>query len=212
MTKGLLAALLIAVPAAAQAQDTLTPSFGFAITSNYFSKGQTQSDDKPAAQAYLEGAYGMFYGGVWTSTVELDADRLEVDLYAGVRPTLGEVDFDISYVRYLYNQSGDCCGEAVFDVSYPVEDFALIGAYYAYDTELKTDWLEGRAEYYFADVWFASVNVGNDFGTLDLGPDHMTAYDVGFGRSLGDNGLVDLRYHDSNYTSGTLVVSIGADF
>ncbi len=64
----------------------------------------------------------------------------------------------------------------------------------------------------FADVWYGSVDIGNDFGSLDLGSDRMTAYDVGFGRALGDIGKVDLRFYDSNYTSGRGVVTISADF
>ena len=30
------------------------------------------ADNRPALQAYVEAAQGMFYGGIWSSTVDLD--------------------------------------------------------------------------------------------------------------------------------------------
>ena len=48
-------------------------SYGAAVTSNYIDKGTAQSDGKPAVQGYVEGAYGIFYGGVWSSTVDIDS-------------------------------------------------------------------------------------------------------------------------------------------
>lgn len=212
-TRLLAAAILASLPWAATAQDRIVPSYGFALTSDYMSKGQTQSDHNPALQGYAEARYGLFYGGLWASTVDFNtADSVEFDVYAGVRPSFGGANLDISYLRYLYDDSGDCCGEFKFDVAYPIEDIGLVGAYFAYDNILDTKWLEARAEYYFADVWYGSVDIGNDFGSLDLGSDRMTAYDVGFGRALGDIGKVDLRFYDSNYTSGRGVVTISADF
>jgi uncharacterized protein (TIGR02001 family) len=49
-------------------------NYGVAVTSNYISDGVTQSNDNPALQGYVEGSYGLFYGGVWASTVDFADD------------------------------------------------------------------------------------------------------------------------------------------
>ena len=67
------------------------------------------------------------------------------------------------------------------------------------------------AELYFADDWKVGGTVGTDFNSQDLG-ERKIAYDVGVNRTLGDNANVDLRYFDSNFDPGHVVVSIGMDF
>ena len=129
----------VALPVAAQEAPEL--SYGAAVTSNYIFRGQTQSDNRPALQGYVEGAYGMFYGGVWSSTVDIDDDNLEFDLYAGIRPTFGDLSVDLSYVRYLYNSSGDCCGEVILNLAYPMADLGELGAEFAYDPVENTSGL-----------------------------------------------------------------------
>ena len=62
----LAAAALLGFGLPAAAQDSFSLSYGAAVTSNYIDKGTSQSDGKPAVQGYVEGAYGIFYGGVWT--------------------------------------------------------------------------------------------------------------------------------------------------
>ena len=123
--------LAIAPPLAAQEAPEL--SYGAAVTSNYIFRGQTQSNDNPAVQGYVEGAYGMFYGGVWSSTVDFEDNSLEFDLYAGIRPTFGDLTVDLSYVRYLYDNTGDCCGELILNLGYPMADIGELGAEFAYD-------------------------------------------------------------------------------
>jgi uncharacterized protein (TIGR02001 family) len=78
-------------------------AFGATVTSNYISKGSTQTSDRPAIQPYAELSYGIFYGSVWGSNVRFDGvDDVEIDLAAGIRPTLGNASFDIGFIQYLY--------------------------------------------------------------------------------------------------------------
>ena len=143
-----LPALALGLAAGGAGAQEFALNYGVALTSNYISDGATQSDDKPALQGYVEGSYGLFYGGVWSSTVdfpgdpEFGDDNLEFDLYAGVRPTLGDFSFDLSYYRYLYDSSGDCCGEFVLIAQYPVADFGEVGVEYDYDPVDDTRWGE----------------------------------------------------------------------
>ena len=193
-------------------------NYGVALTSNYIDNGATQSDDKPALQGYVEGSYGLFYGGVWSSTVdfpgdpEFGDDNLEFDLYAGVRPTLGDFSFDLSYYRYLYDSSGDCCGEFVLIAQYPVADFGEVGVEYDYDPVGDTRWGELAGALSFVEVWEVGGAVGTDWGSEEWGEDDKVAWNAGVTRSVGDVASVDLRYYNSNYDPGTAVLTIYLDF
>jgi uncharacterized protein (TIGR02001 family) len=193
-------------------------NYGVAVTSNYIDNGTTQSNDRPALQGYVEGSYGMFYGGVWSSTVDFPDDpvfgddNLEFDLYVGVRPTLGDFSFDLSYYRYLYDDSGDSNGEFVLIGSYPVADFGEVGIEYDYDPVNDTRWGEAAGALTFAEVWTLGGAVGTDWGSEEWGEDDKVAWNAGLTRGLGDIASVDLRYHDSNYDPGTAVLTIYLDF
>ncbi|MFT3973048.1 MAG: TorF family putative porin [Amaricoccus sp.] len=212
---GLALAGLCAGGAAAQQRPEL--SYGFAITSNYIDDGATQSNDNPAVQGYVEGSLDIFYAGLWSSTVDFPGDddfgrdRFEFDLYAGVRKTFDLLTLDASYYRYLYDRSGDCCGEFKLAASYPMADLGALNAEFDYDPSARSRWGEVGTELYFAQVWSVGGTVGTDFGSDDL-DERKVAYDVGVNRKLGGNANVDLRYYDSNLDPGHVVVAIGMDF
>src|ERR1700690_2402403 len=81
-------------------------AFGGALTSDYISRGATQTDHQAAFQPWAELDYKLFYAGYWGSNVSAEgiADW-ENDLSIGIRPTLGPVSLALGYVRYIY--SGD---------------------------------------------------------------------------------------------------------
>jgi uncharacterized protein (TIGR02001 family) len=181
------------------------------VTSNYISKGVTQSDNRPALQAYAEASQGIFYGGLWSSTVDLDDDQVEFDLYAGVRPTLGDFDVDFSYVRYIYNRSGNCCGEFQLDVAYPMADLGSVGVGFDYDPENDLRWGETALGFNVSPRWIIAGTLATDFGSYGY-DDDMVAWDAGVTRTLGDFAWVDLRYYDTNIFAARGVVAIGVDF
>lgn len=210
-------ALAALVAGAAGAQQGPELNYGLGVTSNYIDKGSTQSNDNPAVQGYVEGSLGMVYGGVWASTVDFPGDsdlagnQVKFDLYAGLRRTFDLLALDASYYRYLYDDTGDCCGEFKLAASYPMADLGALAARIDYDPSDQHKWGELGAELYFGRVWTAGGTVGTDFGSEDLG-ERKVAYDVGLNRTLGDNANVDVRYYDSNLDPGHVVVSIGMDF
>lgn len=210
-------ALAFAMAAPAAAQNAFEVNYGVAVTSDYISKGSSQTDHNPALQGYVEGSRGMFYGGVWSSTVNFPDDpvyghdNLEIDLYAGVRPTFGDLSVDLSYYRYLYDDSGDSNGELQIALGYPMADLGAIGAELDYDPVNDTQWGELSAELGIPYDFTLSGTVASDFGTRDF-DDEVVAWDAGVSRGLGDLASVDLRYYDSNIMPGRAVVTIGLDF
>lgn len=95
-----------------------TYSFGLAGTSDYVFRGISQSDNDPAIQGSFDIGYGMFYAGVWGSSLHDDFGAWgEIDLYAGIKPSwnthtfLGKLDFDFGVIYYVYPDATDAGGE-----------------------------------------------------------------------------------------------------
>ena len=91
-------------------------------------------------------------------------------------------------------------------------DLGAVGAEFDYDPETELQWGELGATVSFLTDWEVGGTVGTDFGTQELGEDDKVAWDIGVTRALGDFAAVDLRYYDSNYDPGRLVLAIGGDF
>ena len=186
----------------AGAQET---SVGVALTSDYLSNGLTQSGGNPALQAYVEHGFATgFYVGVWASTVDLAPDNLEVDLYLGFRNEVGALSYDVSYYRYYYDDSGDCCGEAFLSLGYAVSDQVSLGL------EMKSD-LEGSL--------FVTPELGYDFGNgLSVGglwryeKDSPERYWSVAGAYALDNGAsVEVAYHDRTDAAGRFTLTLAFD-
>src|SRR5262249_50745570 len=74
---------------------------GFA--SDYIYRGTTMSARKPAVGAAFEAAFGKFYASASMTSVKLPGPKeAEITMGGGVRPSLGSVDFDLSWTYYAY--------------------------------------------------------------------------------------------------------------
>ncbi len=90
----------------------LTWSWNIGATSDYIFRGISQNMRNPAAQGGVDMTYGIFYAGVWASDVNFGTNAIlggvgsvanvEVDLYAGIKPVLGPVTFDLGVIHYAY--------------------------------------------------------------------------------------------------------------
>src|SRR6478736_2856085 len=85
---------------------------GIAGTTDYVSRGITQTDSNPAIQGYIEPSYGLvfFWGdafvNIWSSNVDFgdDFEGAEIDVAGGLKPKfLGpKWSPNIGYVHYFY--------------------------------------------------------------------------------------------------------------
>jgi hypothetical protein len=97
-----------APPAPAPANPFLDAAFGFKLMSDYIARGVTQSNHRPAVTAYGEARLNpsealQLYAGAQLWSVKLPTNpALEVDLYAGLRPTFGPLAFDLGAIWYAY--------------------------------------------------------------------------------------------------------------
>ena len=99
---------LLALAGPALAEDKFAWSATLTGTSDYVFRGISQTDEDPTVQGSIGFTYGMFYAGAWGSGLDFNDDaELEVDYYAGIKPTwnhspLGDVTFDFGVIYYAY--------------------------------------------------------------------------------------------------------------
>ncbi len=107
----LLSTLVLSGAALAQTkapEPDYTLSFNVGAVSDYRYRGLSQTRLKPAVQAGADFAHKSgVYVGLWASTIRWIKDNdvkgpVEVDVYAGYKGSLGDVAYDVGYLRYEY--------------------------------------------------------------------------------------------------------------
>ena len=186
-------------------------AFGVTITSDYISRGYTQTDGGAAVQPWAELDIGKFYAGYWGSNVSnkvsaapTGVDAWESDLSIGVRPTWGPVNFDFGYVRYVYsNQAffpdyGELYAKASFN---PVEPVTIGGSIF-YDPDHSATYVEANGAYTFHTNWSVSGAVG-----VTGGSSSVTSWNAGLSWSPYDWLKLDGRYYGGP-TANKFVVAL----
>jgi hypothetical protein len=90
-------------------------AFGSALMNDYIFRGITQSNHKPSVAAYFEPRYNLnkdlqLYIGVAGESISFpNRAAAEIDVYGGIRPTVGMFAFDFGVWGYLY-PGGQCFG------------------------------------------------------------------------------------------------------
>src|ERR1700686_459186 len=94
-------------------------AFGSAIMNDYVFRGITQSNHNASVAAYFEPRYNInkdtqLYIGVSGESISFpNRAAAEVDIYGGIRPTVGMFAFDVGVWGYLY-PGGQCFNAAAF--------------------------------------------------------------------------------------------------
>ena len=103
---GALTSVAQAQTAPAEPESTL--SYNAGAVSDYRYRGISQSGLKPALQGGLDYAdKSGFYVGVWGSSIKWIKDaggdaNVELDLYGGYKGAVGDVSYDVGFLRYEY--------------------------------------------------------------------------------------------------------------
>lgn len=156
---GALALAATSITSAAQAEDKLTYSFTLQAVSDYMFRGLSYSDQDPAIQSYLEFDYNIFYvavGGSHVSYLGLYGPW-EVDLYAGMRPTTGPVNWDFAVQYYMYGSA---------DPAYKSSQLDYVEFKAAASTALAKNLTAGVTTYFTPDQGFATPVTKTAEGTL----------------------------------------------
>lgn len=198
----------LAISGVAHAQDEgpVSLSFNVGAATEYVFRGVSQTDEDPQVFGGVDATLGSIgYAGVWASNVDFgDSTDFEFDLYAGVKPTMGAVTFDLGLIYYGYADQPSGANwdywEGKVAASVPAGPATLGAAvYYSPEFTGKT----GDAWYYEAN---AAVPIPNSRFTVSGALGHQTieeagdytTWNLGVGFSLTDNVGFDVRYWDTD--------------
>jgi len=171
--------LPVKAPAAAAPASPWDVAFGAAVMSDYNFRGITQSNHKPSVNAYFEPRYNInpdvqLYAGIGGYSIEFPNNAAaEIDLYAGIRPTLGKLalDFGVWYYYYPGGRAFDGlvdathCANLVFGANCSIvkSNMSFIEVY-------------GKATYTFNDNWSAGIALYYDPNWMNSGADGVYLY------------------------------------
>jgi uncharacterized protein (TIGR02001 family) len=215
---------------AAPASDAREFSWSITIggTSDYVFRGISQTAGDPAAQGSIDMSYGIFYAGAWGSNIDLDGGATpgfgsaEIDFYAGIKPVLGPVTFDLGVLYYWYPGSDDPVGaetdyvELKAGASFSPFKDATLGAivYYSPDNFGETGdvfTIEGTAGYTLPAVGIFTPAISGTVGTvlsdtldLDLAEaglqDEYVYWNAGLSLTV-EKFTMDFRYWDTDLST-----------
>lgn len=199
------AAATVALSGAAMAEE-LKLSYNVGVTSDYVFRGVSQTQEDPAIQGGIDATYGIGYAGVWASNVDFGTNdpSVEIDLYGGFRPTVGDTSFDFGALYYGYSKDKGAAGSfSYFELKAAASRTfgpATLGAAVYYSPEYPTDggsatYFEGNAAVPIAPKLTLSGAVGRQ--TIKNFKDYNT-WNVGVAYALTDRLAADLRYHDTD--------------
>jgi uncharacterized protein (TIGR02001 family) len=92
---------------AAPPKDRMTDPLEFSAkvgaATDYVYRGTTLSDRKPAVGGAIEATFAKFYAGATAASVKLPTEPVaEITMGGGVRPTIGNIDFDFGVTYFHY--------------------------------------------------------------------------------------------------------------
>jgi uncharacterized protein (TIGR02001 family) len=204
LSVSVLAAAALAGPACAEEAPAPGVTFNVAAATDYEFRGVSQTDGRAALQGGADAAYGALYAGVWSSNVRFAGDEadVEIDAYAGIRPTVGGVSLDLAALHYGY--LGEAAG--VRDDYWEFKAAASRGfggltlgaaAYYSPDYFART----GEAVYYEANAAYAAtprLSVSGALGRQDVSyAGDYTTWNLGATWAMTAHAAIDVRYWDT---------------
>lgn len=170
-------------PAAVAAPSPFDIAFGSAIMNDYVFRGITQSDHKPSVAAYFEPRYNInpnlqLYAGISGESIDFpNHAAAEIDLYGGIRPTIGPLALDFGFWYYGY-PGGDL-------IVYPNTNVSLADAsfweVYGKGVWTVNDYIALGANVYYTPSWLHTGASGLYYsGTVKLtAPSSMLPSGIG---------------------------------
>src|SRR5713226_4222085 len=178
-------------------------AFGSALMNDYIFRGITQSNHKPSVAAYFEPRYNinkdvqLYIGAAGESISFPNRAAAEIDIYGGIRPTVGMFAFDFGLWGYLY-PGGQCFNSAAFPGSgipgseigciingnlpfngnVAKKDASFFEGYAKVNVTLNDQWQVGANEYYSPN--FLNLGAWGDYASLTA---KWTAPSTTFGTS-----------------------------
>jgi len=192
-------------------------------------RGISQTAEGAAVQGGFDATCGIFYAGVWASSLDWSGDganpaSLEVDWYLGIKPVTGKITWDLGVIYYSYPNSADLV--AGRDNNYLELKVGASGEIWKDGTLGVTVFYSPEYQYESSSVWtvetsFAQVlpklgmftptfsallgyqSGGGDYQTFYLGglEDNYLYWNAGVTLGFLEKWSLDFRYWDTDLPS-----------
>ncbi len=157
-------------PASAKPRCAFSANVG--LTTDYVFRGYSQSSEGAAVQGGFDATCGIFYAGVWASSINWNDvaygsnnASVEMDWYLGIKPVTGRVTWDLGVIYYTYpNASKYAPGGLGFNGSNEYVDLK-VGA----STEVWKDGTLTGTIFYSPDYQYSTGAVWTFEGGLSQG-------------------------------------------
>ncbi|MCP5432499.1 MAG: hypothetical protein H6923_04430 [Alphaproteobacteria bacterium] len=234
MSIGVASAALATAAVSTAGAEELSLSANVAMGTDYSFRGISQTDLDPTIQGGFDAGYGIFYIGTWASNISF-AGGTEIDLYAGITPTLGPLDLDLGVIYYAYPSASDDGAETDYielaiSAGHDFGPFsASIGLNYSPDYTLESGdffYPNGGVSIPVFDSWSIDGTVGYNiiddeaaFGTPDY-VDYSVGISYSYEQFTGTVSWVDTDLDDSEcfggadpeVCDGRVILSLSASF
>jgi len=206
-----------------------TFSANVALATEYVFRGYSQTAEGPSIQGGFDATCGLFYAGVWASNIdwEFAGIDMEMDVYAGIKPKTGRIQWDLGVIYYTYPNGREFIAgrdnnylELKVGASTEIWKDGTVGVtvFYSpdYQYESGATWTVegsfsqvlpkmGRFSPTFSALVGYQTNEGDavyqgSFGNLD---DHYWYWNAGVTIGFHEKWSLDLRYWDTNLESNT---------
>ncbi len=168
------AALLASVASVAMTSAAHAEISGnIALTTDYVFRGVSLSDNSYAIQGGFDWSQDIWYAGVWGSSL---SEGAELDLYGGVTPSTGPVDWDFGIIGYFYPGAND--DDAEFDY-YELKAGASISPI--------DKWTFGATVYYSPENYGDTGDARYVEATAAFAPTEQLSFDAAFGNQQVEN-------------------------
>lgn len=224
LVPSLIALAVSALSSVAQAQTAPAApesslSFNAGVVTDYRYRGISQSRLKPAVQGGVDYAdKSGFYVGAWGSSIKWIKDAggdapIELDLYGGYKGAVGDVAYDVGFLRYQYSGHKLEVSPNTNEI-YGAVTYGMFTAKYSHATSNLFGFADSKKSGYL-DL-SATLDLGNGFSLVPhigrqtvKGADNSdftyTDYALTLGKDLG-NGLsasvMAVDTNNDNYSSG----------
>ena len=193
-------AAVLAIAASPAAAQDITYNIG--VTSNYVTRGTTQTNHDAAVSGGVDLTYESgFYVGAWASTVDFeDGTDAEIDIYGGYRTEAAGFGLDFGVASYNYTNAPTDLDmvEALVTITRDVGpvgttvEIAYSPDYFGLGT--SSLWTEGRLSVPLSSALSLSGSVGYQYIEDETLFPSYTAYNIGVGYALTDSLALDVRY------------------
>jgi uncharacterized protein (TIGR02001 family) len=210
------AALAVPTLAAAQAAAASPVAGNISLVSDYRFRGLTQTFEEPALQGGFDYAHSSgFYVGNWNSSIAdtfFGGSPLEMDFYAGYKPTFGDITLDLGILYYYYPGSSPKIDNTELYAGatwkwLSAKYFHAISDFFGVDDTKGSNYIDLTANFPFGAGWGLVGHIGHqkvkNFSDADY-----TDYKIGITKDIR-GWVLGAAFVDTDAESGSYTFTSG---